>query len=206
MTKKPESTEQSKDDDLALVRAIKAGDVALFERLVEKYMPRLYNFGLKICKDSQDAEDLVQESFINVHKYLKDFREEASFKNWLYRIAASVCWKMKRKSKFAPERELSLEEFMPKGHDVVDDSAPAWAHEPVSQLLNMELSGQIEQAIADLPEPYRLVLVLRDMEGFSTEETARILSISESNVKVRLHRARLYVREALKEYYDGSRP
>lgn len=205
MTKKTESTE-NKDDDLALIHAIKGGDNALFERLVDKYMQRLYNFGLKICKNSQDAEDLVQESFINVHKYLKDFREEASFKNWLYRIAASVCWKMRRKSKFAPDRELSLEEFMPKDHAFVDKDAPAWAHEPISSLLNRELNDQIETAVSNLPKPYRLVLVLRDMEGFSTEETARILSLSESNVKVRLHRARLFVREALKEYYDESQP
>lgn len=190
------------DEDQALIEGINNGETGLFDTLVEKYSPRLYNFGLKICKSREDAEDLVQESFINAFRYLKDFRQEASLKNWMYRIAASVCWKMKRKTNPAKERELPLEEFIPKEHDSTVEGSPAWAQEPVSQLLNQELSDRIQGAISKLPTPYRLVLVLRDMEGFSTEETADILSITASNVKVRLHRARLFLRDELKEYYE----
>ena len=93
---------------------------------------------------------------------------------------------------------------MPKDHKAMDKDTPTWAHEPINSLLNRELSEQIETAVSQLPESYRMVLVLRDMEGFSTQETARILTLSEANVKVRLHRARLFVRDALKEYYDES--
>jgi len=189
-------------EDLELIDSIHRGRADLFQRLVEKYQKRIYNFGLKICPNPQDAEDMVQESFINVFRYLKDFRRESSFKNWLYLIASSVCHKMKRKSKFAPERELSLEEFIPDDHDSVKKEIPDWAVEPSESLLNRELSDKIQSAIAELPTDHRLVLVLRDMEGFSTEETAGILHITPANVKVRLHRARLFVRDVLKEYYE----
>lgn len=189
-------------EDLELIDSIHRGRTDLFQRLVEKYQKRIYNFGLKICPNPQDAEDMVQESFINVFRYLKDFRRESSFKNWLYLIASSVCHKMKRKSKFAPERELSLEEFIPDDHDSVKKEIPDWAMEPSESLLNRELSDKIQSAIAELPTDHRLVLVLRDMEGFSTEETAGILHITPANVKVRLHRARLFVRDVLKEYYE----
>lgn len=189
-------------EDLELIDYIHRGRTDLFQRLVEKYQKRIYNFGLKICPNPQDAEDMVQESFINVFRYLKDFRRESSFKNWLYLIASSVCHKMKRKSKFAPERELSLEEFIPDDHDSVKKEIPDWAMEPSESLLNRELSDKIQSAIAELPTDHRLVLVLRDMEGFSTEETAGILHITPANVKVRLHRARLFVRDVLKEYYE----
>lgn len=189
-------------EDLELIDSIHSGRTDLFQRLVEKYQTRIYNFGLKICPNPQDAEDMAQESFINVFRYLKDFRRASSFKNWLYLIASSVCQKMKRKSKFAPERELSLEEFIPDDHDSVKKEIPDWAVEPSESLLNRELSDKIQSAIAELPTDHRLVLVLRDMEGFSTEETAGILHITPANVKVRLHRARLFVRDVLKEYYE----
>ena len=192
------------EEDQRLIDGIRHGKPGLFHRIMEKYQEKIYNFGLKICPTPQDAEDLVQESFLNVFRYLKDFRQEMSFKNWLYLIASSVCHKMKRKSKFAPERELSLEEFMPShsGHDM--ESIPEWADEPVEKLLNLELAEKIQAAVSNLPTDYRLVLVLRDVEGFSTQETAGILGISSPTVKVRLHRARLFLREALKEYYDHS--
>ena len=197
MTKK-----SSAEEDLDLVNAIKDGKPDHFHRLVEKYHEKIYNFGLKICQNVQDAEDLAQDSFINVFRYLKDFRQESSFKNWLYLIASSLCYKMRRKSKSAPDRELSLEEFMPGEQELHMAQPPQWASEPVDRLLNQELSEKINEAVSQLPTDYRLVLVLRDMEGFSTEETAGILHISPANVKTRLHRARLFMRAALKEYYE----
>jgi RNA polymerase sigma-70 factor, ECF subfamily len=200
--KKNSRNESGTDKDQPLIDGIQSGDPDFFGQLVAKYSPRLYNFGLRICRSSEDAEDLVQESFINVFRYIKDFRQEASLKNWMYRIASSVCWKMKRKTKDAPEREISLDEFMGKEHHIDHGGTPDWAREPVAHLLNQELSGRIQEAVSRLPTPYRLVLVLRDMEGFSTEETADILSITPANVKVRLHRARLFLRDDLKEYYE----
>jgi RNA polymerase sigma-70 factor (ECF subfamily) len=190
------------DPDTDLVQAIQAGDQTLFTDLVQRYERTLYNFGMRMCGAIGDAEDLVQETFLNVFRYLKDFRRETKFKNWLYRIAASVCIKRKRRSKFAPERELSLDDFLPGDEADINQQVPQWAALPLDQVLNEEMRRKIQAAILELPEIYRTVLVLRDMEGFSTEEAAQILNLTSSNIKVRLHRARLFLREQLKSYYE----
>lgn len=190
------------DEDFELVQAINRGRIDLFQRLVEKYQQKLYNFGMRMCGESRDAEDLVQETFLNVFRYLQGFRYETKFKNWMFRVATTTCIKAKRKSKHAPEQELSLEDFLPGEGDDLPDQAPGWAQKPLDQLLNEELADRIKKAILELPKKYRMVVVLRDQEGFSTEETAQILGISAANTKVRLHRARLFLREKLKGYFD----
>ncbi len=189
------------DQDTALIEAINNGDHELFTEIVKRYERPLYNFGLKMCGEQRDAEDIVQETFLNVFRYLKDFRFETKFKNWLYRIATSICIKKRRKSKFAPDHELSLEEFIPKDPAAGTDRLPKWAALPLDTVLSEELYNKLQEAILELPENYRLVLVLRDMEGFSTAETAQILNLTPANVKVRLHRARLFLRDKLKGYY-----
>ncbi len=191
-----------KDEDFELIQAINAGQYDLFHDLVKRYEQRLYNFSLRMCWNPSDAEDLVQETFLNVFRYLKDFRYETKFKNWLYRIATSTCIKKRRRSKFAPERELSLDEFIPNDEAAAQAHVPEWAMMPLDKMLNEELAEMINLAILSLPEKYRMVIVLRDIEGFSTVETAQILDISPSNVKVRLHRARLFLREKLKGYFE----
>jgi RNA polymerase sigma-70 factor (ECF subfamily) len=190
------------DEDFALIQAINTGQVERFEELVRKYQQKVFNFGMRMCGEPRDAEDLVQETFINVFRYLEGFRHETRFKNWMFRIATTACLKKKRKPKHAPERELSLEAFMPREGDELPDEAPEWARAPLAQVLNEELSRHLKQAVIELPKKYRMVVALRDMEGFSTEETAQILDISTANVKVRLHRARLFLREKLKGYFD----
>jgi RNA polymerase sigma-70 factor (ECF subfamily) len=122
----------------------------------------------------------------------------------MYKIAASTCIKKRRKSKFAPEKELSLEEFSPANQTEVPDHVPEWALMPLEKLLNQELSNALNKEILSLPKKYRLVIVLRDIEGFSTAETAQILGLSTANVKVRLHRARLYLRDRLKGYFEND--
>ena len=193
-----------KDKDFELIQAINSGQFDRFPDLVKRYEHKLYNFSLRMCRDAADAEDTVQETFLNVFRYLKDFRYETRFKNWLYRVAASTCIKKRRKSKFAPERELSLDEFLPEDETEVPDQVPKWALMPLDKLLNDELLDDINSAIFTLPEKYRLVIVLRDIEGFSTAETAQILNLTDANVKVRLHRARLFLRDKLKGYFENE--
>lgn len=192
------------DQDSALIHAIQSGRHELFPELVQRYQGALYNFGMKMCGDAQDAEDLVQDTFLNVFKYLGGFRHETKFKNWLYRIATSTCIKKRRRSKYAPERELSLDEFLPSDEAAVEHHAPTWATLPLEQVLNEELGRTLQDAILTLPDNYRVVLVLRDIEGFSTEESAQILNLSSANIKVRLHRARLFLREKLKTYFKEA--
>jgi RNA polymerase sigma-70 factor (ECF subfamily) len=157
-----------------------------------------------MCRDHSDAEDMVQVTFLNVFKYLKDFRYESKFKNWLYKVAASTCIKKRRKSKFAPEKELSLDEFRPSDEADAPEEVPQWAQMPLDKLLNAELTGAVHQGILAIPKKYRMVIVLRDIEGFSTAETAQILNLSPANVKVRLHRARLFLRDQLKGYFEND--
>jgi RNA polymerase sigma-70 factor (ECF subfamily) len=193
-----------KDKDFELIQAINSGQFDRFPELVKRYEQKLYNFSLRLCREAADAEDAVQETFLNVFRYLKDFRYETKFKNWLYRVAASTCIKKRRKSKFAPERELSLDEFIPQDEAEGPNQVPNWALMPLDKLLNDELLDKINLAIFSLPEKYRLVIVLRDIEGFSTAETAQILNLSAANVKVRLHRARLFLRDKLKGYFENE--
>ena len=200
----PNRTQPKVDQDYELIKAIQSGRKDLFADLVQRYERSLYNFGMKMCAESRDAEDVVQDTFLNAYRYLNDFRYETKFKNWLYRIATSTCIKKRRKSKFAPDRELSLDEFLPQDEALVDQQIPSWATMPLDQVLNEELSRTIKQAIVEVPEKYRVVLVLRDIEGFSTEESAQILNITATNIKVRLHRARLYLREKLKSYFTDE--
>lgn len=190
------------DEDLSLIQDIHSGNMDRFPELVSRYEGQLYRFGLRICRDPRDAEDLVQDTFLNVFRFLKDFRFETRFRNWLYRVAATTCWKKKRKPRFAPETELSLEEFLPQENNDLPADVPQWAAQPIEQVLNQELRRMLENALHELPDLYRWVLVLRDMEGFSTAETSAILNTTSSNVKVRLHRARLYLREKLEQYFS----
>lgn len=200
----PNPSEKTKNDDkdTELVRAINGGRQDLFYELVNRYEKSLYNFGLRMCDNPSDAEDMVQDTFLNVFKYLEGFRYETKFRNWLYRVATSACLKKKRRSKYAPDRELSLDEFLPADESAVATDLPRWASQPLDQVLDGELAGVIRQAMLDLPEKYRLVVVLRDVEGFTTQETAEILELTPTNIKVRLHRARLFLRDALKSYYE----
>ena len=200
-TAKHPKRKKVKDEDFDLIQSINSGEVDRFQDLVKRYEQKLYNFSLRMCRDHSDAEDMVQDTFLNVFKYLKDFRYETKFKNWLYKVAASTCIKKRRKSKFAPERELSLDEFLPSDEADAADQVPEWALMPLDRLLNEELASAVHQGILAIPRKYRMVIVLRDIEGFSTAETAQILNLSQSNVKVRLHRARLYLREKLKGYF-----
>lgn len=188
---------QNIDADSSLIKEINEGNPHLMEDLVARYAERLYGFGLKICRNPADAEDLVQDTFISMIRYLKYFRYETRFKNWLYRVAVNACVRMRRKSKFAPDIEVSLDDS--ETADSLNAALEAGNNreEPVDILISRETGEAIKNAIHELQPRYRLILVLRDIEGFSVEETSRITGLSQSNVKVRLHRARNQVREIL---------
>ena len=115
------------DDDSELIIQITSGRTDLFPELVRRYEQKLYNFGIRMCRDVQDAEDMVQDPFLNVFRYLKEFRFESCFKNWLYRVATRTCLKKKRKSLYAPEEELSLDDFLPGEEAGIPARVPDWA-------------------------------------------------------------------------------
>lgn len=176
-----------------------------FLGVVERHESRIFGFLSRMCRSREDARDALQETFLAAFRTFGDFRGEAKVSTWLYRIAANACLKMRRRRKFEPERELSLEEFMPVGREGQTRDVADWAATPETAALEGELHEALESAIGELPEPYRVVLVLRDVEGLAAEEVGEILGLSVAAVKSRLHRARLYVRQRLDVHFAPQR-
>ncbi len=188
--------------DNELVRAAQQGDENAFRELVGRYENKVYRLALKMMREPQDAEDVLQETFINVFRHLDSFRGESEFSTWIYRIATNASL-MKLRSK---RPIASLDEPV----DVDEENLPRelmdWSATPEEMLLSHETRTQMDAALARLPETLRAVFVLRDIEGLNVEETARVLEISQANVKTRLHRARLALREALAGYFAEQMP
>jgi len=190
-------------DEHALISASKSGDPAALEALVRTHQGRVYGFAMRMCRNVEDAKDILQETFLVMIRSLQEFREESKFTTWLYRIASNACLKKRRRGVHdpTPEQELSLDELMPRPDaegrrpEIAD-----WSEDAERALLRGELSARMEAAIDKLPREYKIVLLLRDVEGLSAEETAQALNLSVAAVKSRLHRARLFVRRELAEY------
>jgi RNA polymerase sigma-70 factor (ECF subfamily) len=179
--------------DEALLTAARGGDTTALEALLVRYQPHLYRFGLRMCGNAEDAGDVAQESLVSMARSLRDFRGDSSVSSWLYTIARRFCIRKRRRSKFAPAREDSLD--VPEAAAVyrVADPAP----NPEQTASNQELATALTRAIDALDPPQREVLVLRDVEGLSAPEVAKVLGTSIDAVKSRLHRARVAVRQQL---------
>lgn len=190
------------DNDTTLVRAAQRGDKHAFAQLVAKYEQRVYNLARKMMRDQQDAEDVLQETFLSVYRHLDEFQGDAAFATWLYRIATNASLMKLRGRKPPP---LSLDEPVESDAYAGDGAMPReivdWNFTPEEALLSTEVREQMDAAVAALPESMRAVFVLRDIEGLSVQETAEVLGISVPNVKTRLHRARLMLRENLSAYF-----
>ena len=189
----PASQSAGAATDDELLTAARGGDTAALETLLVRYQPHLYRFGLRMCGNVEDAGDVAQESLISMARSLRDFRGDSSVSSWLYTIARRFCIKKRRRSKFAPAPEQSLD--VPGTGAVQRLADPALS--PEEQASNRELATALTHAIDALDPPYREVLVLRDIEGLSAPEVAKILGVSVDAVKSRLHRARVAVREEL---------
>jgi RNA polymerase sigma-70 factor (ECF subfamily) len=177
-----------------------------FDTIYREHADRLFAFGHKICGHVEDAKDLVQETFLNAYRGLDGFRGDAKLSTWLYTIAARVCIRKRRRKKDAPDRELSLEEFLPTEEGEFRLQPIAEGPDPEQALQNKQLKEALEGAIQALPKHYRLVLVLRDMEGLSAKEVGGIMGLNERAVKSRLHRARLFVRQRLSQKGIHGKP
>jgi RNA polymerase sigma-70 factor (ECF subfamily) len=157
----------------------------------------MYRFAHRLCGEPEAAKDLVQETFLNAYRGFDRFRGDARISTWLYTIASRACRRMRRRRKGAPERELSLEEFIPTSDGEFRLQIPIDGLSPEEALQNKELRHALDAAIDQLPKKYKMVLVLRDMEGVSAKEVGAIMGLNERAVKSRLHRARLFVRRQL---------
>lgn len=168
-----------------------------FDRLYRNHVDLVYRYAHRLCGEVEAAKDLVQETFLNAYRGFNSFRGDAQVSTWLYTIASRACLRMRRKRKGEPERELSLDEFVPTSDGEFRLQIPMEGLTPEEALQNKELRQALDQAIGKLPKKYKMALVLRDMEGLSAKEVGSVMGLNERAVKSRLHRARLFVRREL---------
>jgi len=184
----------------SLVRAVQAGDQHSMETLLMRAQEVAYRFSLLVCGRPDDADDAMQEALLKTYRYAARIREPEAFRAWLYRTVRNACLIGRRKRANEPDHLMSLDEPVADldGHDRRVDAVDP-ARDPEDQAINSSLRARLRRSLASVPRSYRVVVVLREIEGLSTREVAEVLGISEANVKTRLHRARLLLRERLEE-------
>jgi RNA polymerase sigma-70 factor (ECF subfamily) len=186
------------EDEATLVAAAKAGDLGAFEKLVDRYSGRIFRLARNLTKTHGDAEDVVQDAFLKAFQHLSDFRGDSRFYTWLVRIAMNEFFMKLRKHR---PGLVSLDEPLDTDEGLLPRELEDWGPTPEERYSQTELGEILAEAIAGLCEPNRVVFHLRDVEGFSTEETANILGVTIPTVKSRLLRARLRLREKLNRHF-----
>jgi RNA polymerase sigma-70 factor (ECF subfamily) len=184
-------------------RRLLAGDASAFTPFVESFQSKVFQYTWLMCGQREDAEEVAQDTLLKVFESFDQLREPEHVKAWVFQIARNYCLMKRRKSVFAPERELSLDELLP-GTDspgiAASERVPDRRELPEQELLRKELNRELETAMQELPANYRSVVLLRDVDGLSTAEVAEVLDLSADVVKQRLHRGRLALRKRLAGY------
>jgi len=191
--------ENARPTDLDLLRRAREGQWEAFEELVSRFEPRVFGLTRRILNQRQDAEDATQQTFLSVMEHMDRFREEASVATWIIRIATNHALKILRKQRGLKTVPLETQTDSSSDEEGLrrPDFIAEWHNDPADLAEQSEVMHLLRKALEELDEKYRVVFVLRDIEEFSTRETAELLDISVSNVKVRLLRARLQLRERL---------
>ena len=188
--------EQSTDKEI--IKGILDGNTVLFEILIRRYNSSLYKTGRAYSYNHQDTQDLMQDTFIDAYTNLAGFENRSSFKTWLHKIMLNNCFRKKQKSSYKNE--------IP--HELTEAQAPLFSGSQEADLngdiMNRELNSVIENALQNVPHEYRLVFSLREINGMNTRETAAVLEITESNVKVRLNRAKVMIRKEVEKSYSSA--
>lgn len=183
-------------DDADLVRRAAGGDDEAFEELMNRHQYRVYHHALRMMGNSQDAEEVLQDTFVQAYRNLAKFEQRSRFSTWIYRIATNEALMRLRKAR--RKREISLDDALgERGAEEIRD----FARSALDEVLDAEVSSLLERALAELPEEYRAVFVMRDIDGLSNAEVAEVLDISVPAVKSRLHRSRLFLRDRLSQMY-----
>lgn len=192
-----------RENEIELVRQLRAGNPAAFDRFVEHFRSKIFQYSWMMCGHREDAEEVAQETLLKVFENFEQLREPEHVRSWVFRIAKNACLMKRRRGIFEPAQELSLDELMPlaqRNGQMVKIEIADWSGLPDREVLRTELRDVLQRAMAELPEIYRSVILLRDVEELSTEETAQVLEVSTDVVKTRLHRARLAVRQSIDLY------
>lgn len=179
-------------------------DQQSLERALELLQGTVFSFSMKVCGQREDAEDTMQEVLVKALPYLPKFESPRALLVWLYKVAKNRCLMSRRKSKFAPKQDLSLEELMPDRQELAQPGKEGPVNPEVLAIRSQQ-AKRLREVIQELPPEYRIILVLRDMEGLTDEEVGDITGLRPGNVRVRLHRARLFVRKKLARYGEKTR-
>jgi RNA polymerase sigma-70 factor (ECF subfamily) len=182
--------------DAMLIAKVKQGDERAFAQLVQRYEQTVWGFAFKLCRNQEKAAESFQDTFINVYRKIDQFDARSKFSTWLYSIVANNCLMHRRKRKL----EGILESFdeAPDGENGdLEKQFSSWDDSPIDTLMNKELRNRMDAAIQELPDDYKVVFVLRDLENRTAEETAKILKLSVPAVKSRLRRSRIFLRHKL---------
>ena len=186
------------------VKLLREGDDASVEQALQLLQSTVFSFSMRVCGQREDAEDTMQEVLMKSVPHLPKFDSPKALVVWLYKVAKNRCLMNRRKSKFAPAHELSLEDLMPDRKEL-DRLAADGRVNPESFAIRGEQASWLREAVQKLPPQYRIVLVLRDMEGLTDDEVAEITGVRPGTVRVRLHRARLFVRkELMRSWMPGT--
>jgi RNA polymerase sigma-70 factor (ECF subfamily) len=192
------------EPDPAILKNAKAGDHKAFAEIVKRYENLVYSFAFKVCRNKDKASETLQDTFINVYRKLGQFDHRSKFTTWLYSIVTNNCLMKHRRTKLKVA-SISFDEIRSPLDDQATESNQVhtiheWKNTPFDKIMNTELKGLLDTAIQKLPYYYRIVFILRDVEGQTAEETAKILKLTVPAVKSRLRRARVFLREQLNEY------
>ena len=189
------------DDDLALVQAVRGGDVAAFEQLVKRYDAKLLRIAQKVTQNPEDAEEAVQEAFFKAYQKLDQFQGHAKFSTWLVRIALNESFMKMRKRRGILEQSIDSNVLSDSDSTRLPFDVADWAPNPEAQYRASELREILVSTLQRLTSALKIVFVLRDIEEYSISETSEILNLSATAVKTRLSRARLQLREELSKYF-----
>lgn len=179
-----------------VIQRILSGDNALYEIIVRRFNPYLYKIGRSYNYNHEDTQDLMQDTFVDAYKNLSQYENRSSFKTWIVRIMLNNCFR--KKEKFSFKNEIM--------QDINDHSKPMFQHEHSDTqkiIHNRELGNVIENALSNIPEDYRMIFSLREINGFNVAETADLLQVSQANVKVRLNRAKAMLRTEIQKSYSA---
>ena len=194
--------------DLELVARLRAGDATALDALMGRYASRVYRLARGITRSDADAEEVVQDVFLTLARKYDTFEGRAALGSWIYRITTNAALNKRRGRRF--EAEIALEDllptFKPDGHREGDPTflLADWSQSPEKELLSDETRRILKETIDSLPQHYRAVLVLRDVEGLSNEEVAQVLGETIASVKSKLHRARMALRERLTRHFGPN--
>ena len=193
------TTHANLNGDAALVAQAQGGDTAAFDRLVTKYERKVFRLAKNITNNQEDAEDVLQETFLKAYSHITGFQGNSKFYTWLVRIAVNEALMKLRKRK--SDKSVSIDEGVDTGEEIMVREIAVWEEDPEQRYSREEIRAILDEAVASLRPAFRTVFVLRDIEELSTEETANALDLSVPAVKSRLLRARLQLREKLTRFF-----